>query len=113
MDLISNGTLCSLRNTIKNCYYDCLNKGYRNDYDFENIHALFKAYKDLDGNSFIEDIMNRFDKLPSKDEYMRRKKEEENSIFKGVIAPKPTPQIRVQKVAPKATNKKGGASDGK
>lgn len=115
IDLVSDGTLCSLRNDIKNCYYDCLEKGYRNDYDFQNIHDLYEAYKNLGGNSFITDIMIRFDKLPPKDEYKKTQaeKEQETNNNKSIIVPKP--QIRVQKVSvlgKQIKNLKGGASSG-
>lgn len=65
---VSNGTLSSLRNDILTCYYRCREKGYRNDYDYQNIHDLYAAYDGLDGNSFISDIMNRFDNLPVKED---------------------------------------------
>ena len=64
----TNGTLSSLRNDILTCYYRCKEKGYRNDYDYQNIHDLFEAYEELGGNSFIKDIMNRFDHLPAKED---------------------------------------------
>jgi len=73
IDLVSEGTLCTLRNDIKNCFYECVDKGYRNDYDYQNIHDLYDAYKKLGGNSFIEDVMYRFDKLPPKEEFVRHK----------------------------------------
>ena len=65
---VSNGTLSSLRNDILTCYYRCREKGYRNDYDYQNIHDLYAAYDSLKGNSFISDIMNRFDNLPVKED---------------------------------------------
>ena len=68
-----------IRNDIKNCYYESLEKGYRNDYDFKNIHDLYEAYKNLGGNSFIEDIMVRFDKLPPKDVYKKELEKEQNN----------------------------------
>lgn len=68
LDKVENGTLSSLRNDILTCYYRCKEKGYRNDYDFQNIHHLWEAYDDLHGNSFIADIMNRFDHLPVKED---------------------------------------------
>lgn len=64
----AEGTLATLRNDILTCYYRCREKGYRNDYDYQNIHDLYEAYVALDGNSFVEDIMNRFDNLPVKEE---------------------------------------------
>jgi hypothetical protein len=93
--LVSEGTLCSLRNDIKDCYYDCVEKGYRNDYDFQNIHDLYEAYISLGGNSFISDIMKRFDKIPSKDEY-KKMQEEKEATQKTMNAPKT--QIIVKKI---------------
>ena len=74
LDKVSDGTLCTLRNDIKDCFYGCVDKGYRNDYDFKNIHDLYEAYSNLNGNSFIEDIMIRFDALPSKEEFTNKVK---------------------------------------
>ena len=73
MDCLSEGTLSSLRNDILTCYYRCREKGYRNDYDYQNIHDLFDAYAGLHGNSFICDIMKRFDKLPTKEQYTQQR----------------------------------------
>lgn len=64
---ISGGSLSSLRNDILTYYYKCVDKGYRNDYDYTNMHDMFESYKDLKGNSFIQDIVERFDKLPTKE----------------------------------------------
>ena len=63
----AEGTLASLRNDILTLYYKCCEKGYRNDYDYLNIHDMYDAYQELDGNSFISDIMDRFDRLPVKE----------------------------------------------
>lgn len=68
LDKVENGTLSSLRNDILTCYYRCKEKGYRNDYDYQNIHHLYEAYDELHGNSFIADIMSRFDNLPLKED---------------------------------------------
>ena len=68
IEKVSNGTLASLRDDILNCYYRCREKGYRNDYDYQNIHDLYDAYDELEGNSFIGDVMSRFDKLPTKED---------------------------------------------
>lgn len=73
---ISNGTLSTLRNDILICYYSCVDKGYRNDYDYTNIHDLYESYRELNGNSFVSDIMERFDKLPTKEEWLKAKEEE-------------------------------------
>ena len=67
LDATAEGTLASLRNDILTLYYKCCEKGYRNDYDYQNIHEMYDAYQELDGNSFIADIMKRFDELPVKE----------------------------------------------
>lgn len=67
VQLNNNATLSSLRNSITTCYYKCSEKGYRNDYDYTNIHDMYEEYKKLDGNSYISDIMDRFDALPVKE----------------------------------------------
>ena len=67
LEATAEGTLASLRNDILTLYYKCCEKGYRNDYDYQNIHEMYDAYKELDGNSFIADVMERFDALPVKE----------------------------------------------
>lgn len=68
---VSEGTLSTLRNDITVCYYRCQKKHYRNDYDYENLHHMYDAYKALNGNSYIQDVVTRFDALPTKEEYKR------------------------------------------
>ena len=75
LEKIGEGTLSSLRNDILTCYYRCREKGYRNDYDFQNMHDLYEAYSGLNGNSFVADVMDRFDKLPTKEEYREEQEE--------------------------------------
>lgn len=70
----SEGTLATLRNDILTVYYKCYDKGFRNDYDYQNAHDLYEAYKELHGNSFIKDIMTRFDALPTKESLEIKKK---------------------------------------
>lgn len=71
---IGEGTLSTLRNDILTCYYRCREKGYRNDYDTQNMNDLYNAYSQLHGNSFIADVMKRFSGLPTKEEYEEKKK---------------------------------------
>lgn len=66
---VEDGTLSTLRNDILTCYYKCCEKGYRNDYDYENVHHMFESYDELNGNSFIKDVVGRFDELPTKEEF--------------------------------------------
>ncbi len=75
LDKSSEGTLCSLRNDILVCYYNCRDKGYRNNYDTINMYDLNKAYVALGGNSFVEDTMQHFENLPTEEEY----KDKQNS----------------------------------
>lgn len=65
---VEDGTLSTLRNDILTCYYRCVEKGYRNDYDYQNIHHMHESYAELHGNSYVKDIMDRFDELPTKEE---------------------------------------------
>lgn len=68
LDKVADGTLSTLRNDILNGYYKCVDKGYRNDYDYQNIHHMFDSYKELNGNSYVADVVERFDNLPTKEE---------------------------------------------
>lgn len=74
LDKVSDGTLSTLRNDITKCYYNCVEKGYRNDYDYQNVHHMYDSYKELNGNSYISDVVDRFDKLPTKEEFGTFKK---------------------------------------
>lgn len=74
LEATSEGTLASLRNDILTLYYKCYDKGFRNDYDYQNAHDLYNAYLKLHGNSFIFDVMNRFDALPTKEAFEQNKK---------------------------------------
>lgn len=79
LDAVANGTLSGLRNSILTCYYKCLEKGYRNDWDYQNVHHLNDSYLDLNGNSYVADVMRRFDELPTKEEYLKSKKKKTTS----------------------------------
>jgi hypothetical protein len=72
--LISNGTQATLRNDIKNCYYDCVAKKHRNDYDSQDFIDMYIEYKKLGGNSFIDDIKKRFDELDTKEKFDTKNK---------------------------------------
>ena len=74
LEAIGSGTLSSLRNDILTCYYRCVEKGYRNDWDYTNIHDLYDSYIVLHGNSFIADVMVRFDLLLTKEEWEAKNK---------------------------------------
>lgn len=72
IDAIGDGTLSTLRNEILSCYYKCSDKQYRNNNDYTNIHDMYESYKRLNGNSFVADVIERFDALPAKEEYFKR-----------------------------------------
>ena len=82
------GTLASLRNDILTCYYRCREKGYRGNWDFENIHHLYDAYIKLNGNSFIEDIIRRFDDLPPKEDVIDKETNEKTTKKKILVEDK-------------------------
>lgn len=65
---IEGASLSTIRDAITSCYYKCVAKGYRNDYDYENVHHMYENYQELHGNSYINDIIKRFDALPVKEE---------------------------------------------
>lgn len=71
---VEDGALSTLRNDILTCYYRCAEKGYCNDYDYTNIHHMYESYDVLKGNSFVADIVKRFDKLPRKEDIKSKKK---------------------------------------
>jgi hypothetical protein len=74
---VEDGALSTLRNDILTCYYRCAEKGYCNDYDYTNIHHMYESYDALKGNSFVADIIKRFDKLPRKEETKKKSNKKE------------------------------------
>ena len=71
---VANGTVDTLRDRILSAYYKCLDKGYRTQYDFENVHHMNTDYINLDGNTFVADCIQKFDALPSEEEFNKAKK---------------------------------------
>lgn len=70
---VEDGALSTLRNDILTCYYRCTEKGYCNDYDYTNIHHMYESYDALKGNSFVADVVKRFDKLPRREDVKKKK----------------------------------------
>lgn len=70
---VEDGALSTLRNDILTCYYRCAEKGYCNDYDYTNIHHMYESYDALKGNSFVADVVKRFDKLPRREDVKKKK----------------------------------------
>lgn len=53
---IINGIKCQLRSDMLRIYYKCKDSKTIHQYEFENLEHLYKAYKALKGNSFIDKI---------------------------------------------------------
>ena len=47
---------CSLRNIITQFYYSHLHSDGIHQYEYENIAKVYRAYKKMDGNSFVDKI---------------------------------------------------------
>lgn len=54
--LIINGIKCLLRSEMLRIYYKCKDAKTIRQYEYENFAHLYKAYKALKGNSFIDKI---------------------------------------------------------
>ena len=53
---IANGTKCQLRSEMLRIYYRHYQAEVIRQYEYENFDFLYKAYKALNGNSFIDKI---------------------------------------------------------
>lgn len=53
---IRDGQRCLLRNEMLSIYYKHHEENKIRQYEFENFAYLYKAYKALDGNSFVDHI---------------------------------------------------------
>jgi hypothetical protein len=56
LSFIKEGNKCQLRSELLKIYYHCIEKGEIRQYELENFITLYKAYKALGGNSFIDRI---------------------------------------------------------
>lgn len=54
-----NGIKCLLRSEMLQIYYACEKQGEIWQYQLENFHRMYKAYKLLLGNSFIDEIRGK------------------------------------------------------
>ena len=57
---------CLLRSTITSKYYVYSELGEIPYYEKENINYLHKQYKEMDGNSYVDEIVIEINKLPLK-----------------------------------------------
>ena len=74
LNLVADGTVDMLRERILSTYYKCLEKGYRTQYDSENIDHMHRDYSGLGGNSFIADCVKEIKSLPTEVEFKAKKK---------------------------------------
>ena len=75
ISILADGTTDMLRERILSTYYKCIEKGYRTQYDYENIEHMHKDYVGLGGNSFVSVCVNAIKGLPSEEEYKAKKKQ--------------------------------------
>ena len=57
-DKLVEGQKCQLRSEMLRTYYKHKDSGEIRQYELENFLLLYKAYKSLKGNSFIDKIHN-------------------------------------------------------
>ena len=53
---VSNGVKCQLRSEMLQIYYRNCDSGIIRQYEYENFVTLYEAYKELNGNSFVDKI---------------------------------------------------------
>ena len=55
---VREGQRCLLRSDILNVYYKYRERKQIRQYEYENVVLLYKAYKALGGNTFVDHIYN-------------------------------------------------------
>ena len=53
---INNGGRCLLRSEMLSIFYNGVEKGEIRQYEYENFIYMYEAYKELGGNSFMDDV---------------------------------------------------------
>ena len=66
---VADGTMDTLRDRILSSYYKCYEKGYRTQYDIDNVEHMNKDYLALNGNTFVAECMEKFKHIPTEKEY--------------------------------------------
>ena len=74
LDVVAAGTTDILRERLLSTYYKCIEKGFRTQYDYENVEHMHKEYVGLGGNSFVQSCVDAIKALPSEAEFKARKK---------------------------------------
>ena len=89
LDVVAAGTTDILRERLLSTYYKCVEKGYRTQYDYENVEHMHKEYVGLGGNSFVQSCVDTIKALPSEAEFKAKKKSTKKTI-------KPKKQLLVE-----------------
>ena len=79
LTVMETGTQASLRSDLLRSYKYCQSQGYRSLDDTHSWTQMYEAYKNLNGNSFIDRLKLDFEKLPTEEEYRK----EVNKNFNG------------------------------
>ena len=74
LKIVADGTTDTLRDRVLSIYYKCMDKGYRTQYDYENVEHMHKDYLNLGGNSFVNDCVKKIMALPSEEEFKAQAK---------------------------------------
>ena len=65
LTVLNEATVSGLRDDLLNSYWRCHDwQKFRTGWDTENMEDLYKAYKKMGGNSFIDHLMDEFYKIP-------------------------------------------------
>ena len=59
ISLITDGIRCQLRSEMMNTYYNGRNEKTIREYEIENFIKCYHAYKELGGNSFIDEVYEK------------------------------------------------------
>ena len=69
LQLIEDGTRCTLRDTLLKAYKSCSQQLYRTTEETQNWEKLYMAYHRLNGNSFIDDLKVQFEAIDTYEEF--------------------------------------------
>jgi hypothetical protein len=61
-DKLVEGQKCQLRSDMLRTYYKHIDDNIIRQYEYENFMLMYKAYKELKGNSFIDKIHDEVEK---------------------------------------------------
>lgn len=68
---ISEGVQALLRDRLIAEYNEAIHKGYAHIYDQENFENMYKQYHNLGGNGVMDEIREKYQKLPTEKEEVK------------------------------------------